>query len=84
MLFIFSTPLLTIHLWKLKTMVFLHWYLICVMCCSIKVMSHYVKFLSLLNQLEVCSDHFTSCLFRPLGINKDPTINNISSTNLNI
>ncbi len=28
MLFIFSTPVLIIHLWQLKTVVFLHWFLI--------------------------------------------------------
>jgi len=29
MLFIFSTPVLIRHLWQLKTVVFLHWCLIC-------------------------------------------------------
>ena len=29
MLIIFSTPVLIRHLWKLKTVVFLHWRLIC-------------------------------------------------------
>jgi hypothetical protein len=29
MLFIFSTPVLIEHLWQLKTVVFLHWCLIC-------------------------------------------------------
>jgi hypothetical protein len=29
MLFIFSTPVLVRHLWQLKTVVFLHWCLIC-------------------------------------------------------
>ncbi len=30
MLFVFSTPVLIRHLWQLKTVVFLHWCLICV------------------------------------------------------
>ncbi len=30
MLFIFSTPVLIRHLWQHKTVVFLHWWLICV------------------------------------------------------
>jgi hypothetical protein len=29
MLFIFSTPVLIRHLWQLKTVVFLHWCIIC-------------------------------------------------------
>ncbi len=29
MLFTFSIPVLNIHLWQLKTVVFLHWCLIC-------------------------------------------------------
>jgi hypothetical protein len=29
MLFIFSTPVLSRHLWQLKTVVFLRWFLIC-------------------------------------------------------
>ncbi len=29
MYFIFSTPVLIRHLWQLKTVVFVHWYLIC-------------------------------------------------------
>jgi hypothetical protein len=29
MLFIFSTPVVIRHLWQLKTVVFLHWCLIC-------------------------------------------------------
>ncbi len=32
--FIFSTPVLTRHLWQLKTAVFLHWCLICANCKS--------------------------------------------------
>jgi hypothetical protein len=61
------------------------------------VMSGLVKFLSLSNSLELCSDHFPSWLCRPGGINKDPTVwpdgarpslyifkNNFSWTNLQI
>jgi hypothetical protein len=43
-------------------------------CCSIKAMPEFVKFLSLLNPLELCSVYFTSCLFWPWHINNDPTI----------
>ncbi len=32
MYFIFSTPVLIRHLWQLKTVVFLHWYLMYLIC----------------------------------------------------
>ncbi len=38
------------------------------------LMSELVEFSSLSNLLELCSDHFTTCLHWLGGINKDPTI----------
>jgi hypothetical protein len=38
-----------------------------------KVMSEFVKFFSLSNPSELCSDHFHTWLCQPGGINKDPT-----------
>ncbi len=47
MMFIFSTPVLIGHLWQLKTVVFLHWCLICAV-----LLSHVVtKFLAIKSQL---------------------------------
>ncbi len=37
-------------------------------------MSKLVKFLSLSNLLELCSDHFPSWLCKLRGVNKDPTV----------
>ncbi len=41
---------------------------------EIGVMSDMVKFLSLLNPLELCSGHFPSRLCQPGCISKDPTV----------
>jgi hypothetical protein len=38
------------------------------------VISELVKFFSLTNPVEPCSDHFNDRLPRPRGINKDPTV----------
>ncbi len=37
-------------------------------------MAAFVKILSLLNPLELCSDHFPSRLYGPEGISKDLTV----------
>ncbi len=37
-------------------------------------MSELVKFLSLLNPLELCSHHFPAKLCQPVGFNKDPIL----------
>jgi hypothetical protein len=46
----------------------------CFILVAFLVMFGLVKFLSLLNSLEICSDHFPSWLSWPLVINKDPTV----------
>ena len=38
------------------------------------VMSEMVKFLTLSNPLELCSDNFFGQLCQPEGINKDPIV----------
>jgi hypothetical protein len=38
------------------------------------VFSEFVKFLSLSNPLQLCSDHFSDRLCEPGGINMDPTL----------
>ncbi len=50
MLFIFSTPVLIRHLWQLKTVVFMHWCLICA-----------VLLLSCLYKLSVSNDEKRFC-----------------------
>jgi hypothetical protein len=39
-----------------------------------RLMSEFVKFLSLSNRLELCSDQFSSRFHWAGGINKDPTV----------
>jgi hypothetical protein len=55
MLFIFSTPVLIRHLWQLKTVVFLHWCLICtLLLCSAYVQSGNTKGGSITVPLTSC------------------------------
>ena len=66
MLFSFTTPVLIRHLWQLKTVVFLHWCLICV------VLLYSYAMLSLEHSIifsATTDTHISSSLCRQLGPN---------------
>jgi hypothetical protein len=86
MKFIFSTPVLIRHLWQFKTVIFLHWYLICaVLFCwlgrekmvnhiSVKIISNKICFLRkrLCRALRCLADYRPSRLKMRLPERADP------------